>query len=191
MEVSITNVLIAGVGGQGLVIATKILAEAAFYEGYDIKTSDVIGLSQRGGMVWGSVRFGSKVYSALIPEGEADILLAMEGLEALRWSKMLKNGANIIFNKEKIYPNRVLIEKDNYPQDIESLLLKRGFNILVVEAQTVAKEIGNIKVSNLILLGKLSTLLPFSNEAWLQAISENVPKSTIDLNIKAFHAGRA
>jgi indolepyruvate ferredoxin oxidoreductase, beta subunit len=191
MEVSITNVLIAGVGGQGLVIATKILAEVAFYEGYDIKTSDVIGLSQRGGMVWGSVRFGSKVYSALIPEGEADILLAMEGLEALRWSKMLKNGANIIFNREKIYPNRVLIEKANYPQDIESLLLKQDFNILVVEAQTAAKEIGNIKVSNLILLGKLSTLLPFSNEVWLQAISENVPKSTIDLNIKAFQAGRA
>lgn len=191
MEVSITNVLIAGVGGQGLVIATKILAEAAFYEGYDIKTSDVIGLSQRGGMVWGSVRFGSKIYSALIPEGEADILLAMEGLEALRWSKMLKNGANIIFNREKIYPNRVLIEKDNYPQDIESLLLKQGFNMLVVEAQTAAKEIGNIKVSNLILLGKLSTLLPFSNKAWLQAISDNVPRSTIDLNIKAFQAGSA
>ena len=114
----VTNIMISGVGGQGLVVATQILSEAAFSEGYDIKTSDVIGLSQRGGMVWGSVRFGQKVYSATIPDGECDILIAMEALEGLRWAKMLKPGGQLILAVEKVYPNRVLIEKEEYPEEI-------------------------------------------------------------------------
>lgn len=186
----VTNILISGVGGQGLVIATQILAEVAFKEDYDIKTSDVIGLSQRGGMVWGSVRFGEKVYSALIPDGECDILVAMEALEGLRWAKMMKPTGKVILATEKTYPNLVLIEKEEYPEAIEEQLTKLGLKVIPVRAQEEAKKAGNIKTSNILQLGMLSTLLPFSRETWVLVISSNVPKATIDVNIAAFDKGR-
>jgi len=186
---SATNILISGVGGQGLVIATHILANAAFQEGYDIKTSDVIGLSQRGGMVWGSVRFGAKVHSALIPDGECDILMAMEALEGLRWVKMLKPSAKVILATEKTYPNRVLIEKDEYPAAIEDQLNQLGLAVFPVKAQEEAKRLGNIKASNMLQLGMLSTLLPFAKATWIDVISSSVPKSTINVNLAAFDKG--
>lgn len=188
---SITNILISGVGGQGLVVATKILAETAFREGYDIRTSDVIGLSQRGGMVWGSVRFGEKVYSPIIPKGEGDILVAMEKLEGLRWVKSLRNGAKVIINDEVIFPNRVLIEKEEYPENIEDKVKSKGLDVIPIEANKIAKDSGNIKTANIVLLGCLSKLLPFKDESWIEVIKNNVPKSTIDVNIKAFKQGRA
>jgi len=186
----INNILIAGVGGQGLVLTTKLLAEAAFAEGYDLKTNDIIGLSQRGGMVWGSVRFGSKVHSAQIPQGEVDILLAMEQLEALRWSYMLRENARIIFNSQCIYPNKVLIEKDEYPQNIKESLEAKGFEVASIDAKSAAKGIGNLKVMNLILLGKLSLYLPFRHETWLNIIEKNVTPSMLELNQKAFILGK-
>lgn len=186
----VTNILISGVGGQGLVLATKILAEAAFKEGYDIKTSDVIGLSQRGGMVWGSVRFGPKVYSALIPDGEADFLMAMEALEGLRWANMLRPNAKVILAAEKTYPNRVLLEKEEYPEAIEEQLTKLGLQVIAVKPQEEAKKLGNIKTSNILQMGVLSTLLPFSKDTWVEIISSNVPKSTIQANLAAFEKGR-
>lgn len=188
---AVTNILITGVGGQGLVVATKILAETAFKEGFDIKTSDVIGLSQRGGMVWGSVRFGEKVYSALIPEGEGDIIVAMEKLEGLRWIGNMKKGAKIILNNEETYPNRVLIEKEEYPENIEDKLIAKGFKVIPIDAKDLAKKVGNIKASNTALLGSLSKLLPFKEDTWIEVIKDNVPKSTIEVNIKAFKEGRA
>lgn len=188
---STINILISGVGGQGLVIATQILSEVAFKEGYDIKTSDVIGLSQRGGMVWGSVRFGQKVYSALIPDGECDILVAMEALEGLRWAKMMKPGGKVILATEKTYPNRVLIEKDEYPAAIEEQLIKLGLTIFPVKAQEEAKRLGNIKVSNILQLGMLSSLLPFSRDTWTEVISSNVPPATRTVNLAAFDRGKA
>ncbi|ERI95197.1 putative indolepyruvate ferredoxin oxidoreductase, beta subunit [Clostridiales bacterium oral taxon 876 str. F0540] len=184
------NILICGVGGQGLVLTTKILAEAAFEEGYDLKTSDVIGLSQRGGMVWGSIRFGKRVHSALIPEGEADILLAMEELEGLRWSSSLKKGGKIILNEHRTFPNRVLIEKEEYPEYIKETLADKGFDIFSINANKVAKELNNIKVVNLVLLGKVSALLPFSIDTWNKVIEKNVPAKTVELNKKAFMLGR-
>lgn len=189
-KVNTTNILISGVGGQGLVVATQILAEAAFKEGYDIKTSDVIGLSQRGGMVWGSVRFGEKVHSALIPDGECDILVAMEALEGLRWTKMLKSGAKVILALDKTYPNRVLIEKEDYPEDIPAHIAKQGLEVIPVNAQDEAKNLGNIKTSNILLLGMLSRLLPFSRDTWVETIGANVPKRTVEANIAAFDRGR-
>jgi indolepyruvate ferredoxin oxidoreductase beta subunit len=184
--VKITNILVTGVGGQGLVLTTKLLAEAAFIEGYDLKTSDVIGLSQRGGAVWGSVRFGEKVHSALIPEGEVDILLAMEQLEALRWTHTLKKDAKIILNNQCIYLNQVLIEKKDYPDNIAGKLQSLGFDVISVNAIDAAKAIGNIKVINLILLGKLSLYLPFSEETWLRVIEKNMSQNIADINKKAF-----
>lgn len=187
----ITNILVTGVGGQGLVLTTKLLAEAAFIEGYDLKTSDVIGLSQRGGAVWGSVRFGEKVHSALIPEGEVDILLAMEHLEALRWAHTLKKDAKIILNNQCIYPNQVLIEKKDYPNNIAGKLQSLGFDVITANAIDAAKAIGNIKVINLILLGKLSLNLPFSEETWLRVIEKNMSQNIADINKKAFSIGKS
>lgn len=186
----ITNLFISGVGGQGLVLATKIISDVAFREDFDIKTSDVIGLSQRGGMVWGSIRFGKEVPSSVIPMGKADILIAMEALEGLRWTHLMKSGASIILSKEEIYPNRVLIEKEEYPQDIESSLKDMGFRVLPIESKAIAKDLGNIKITNSVLLGVLSTLLPFKKETWEISIKENVPQRTIALNLLAFDRGR-
>lgn len=186
----ITNILISGVGGQGLVVATKIIAETAFKEGFDIKTSDVIGLSQRGGMVWGSVRFGEKVYSASIPKGEGDILVAMEKLEGLRWVNNMKKSAKVILNNETIFPNRVLIEKDEYPENIEEKLNTKGYDVTSLDANGLAKKAGNIKTANIVLLGCLSKFVTFKEESWIEVIEKNVPKNTIDVNIKAFKLGR-
>lgn len=186
----VTNILLSGVGGQGLVMATSIISKSAAREMYDIKTSDVIGLSQRGGLIWGSVRFGREVPSPLIPNGQGDILLAMEQLEALRWLHLMKNNAKIIINDEKIYPNRVLLEKDEYPEDIPCRLEKKGFEVYTINAGNIAKSLGNIKVLNSVLMGFLSSFLPFSEDTWSSVISENVPKNTININIDAFFKGR-
>lgn len=187
---SITNIMITGVGGQGLVLATKIISRAAFLEGYDIKTSDVIGLAQRGGMVWGCVRFGESVPSPLIPNGQGDIMLAMEELEGLRWTHLMKDGAIVILNREQIYPNRVLIEKDEYPANIEGKLMDKGFAVETIDAKGIAGAAGTVKASNTALLGSLSRHLPFSLDTWHKAIRENVPEKTIDINIMAFNKGR-
>lgn len=184
-----TNIYIAGVGGQGLVLATKIISDTAFKEGFDIRTNDVIGLSQRGGKVYGSIRFGEKVFSCQIPRGEGDILLALEKLEGLRWAPEMKKGAKVIMNEEIIFPNRVLIEKDEYPENIDETIKSLGLDLISVNARNIAKEAGNIRTANTVLLGVLSTLLPFSKEAWIESITENVPPKTIEDNIKAFNLG--
>lgn len=185
-----TNILIAGVGGQGLVLSTRIISYAAFKEGFDIKSGDVIGLSQRGGTVWGSVRFGKKVFSPIIPNGEADVLLGLEELEALRWIHLMKNNAHIIVNKQNVFPNRVLLEKEEYPKDIVSELKNKGFQVDSVDAREIARAAGNVKAENIVLLGKLSKLLPIKHETWIETIKENVPAKTIDINITAFNKSR-
>lgn len=130
---SVTNIMLSGVGGQGLVLMTRIISQAALKDGYDVKSNDVVGLSQRGGMIWANVRIGEKIYSPNIPEGEVDILVSMEPLEALRWSTMLKKGAVIIMNSKRFYPTPVQQEKVAYPeQDIESL--KESHRVIEIEA---------------------------------------------------------
>lgn len=183
------NIMIAGVGGQGLVLATGIIASAAFKEGLEVKTNDVVGLSQRGGMVFGTVKMGEKIYSPNIPLGEGDILLGMEPLEAYRWSHIMKPGATIIQNTKEVYPNPAILEKEEYPEeDIEAL--KDRFNIIKVDAQEEAKAAGNIKAANTVVIGMLSSLLDIKVETWEQVLKENVPAKAIDENIKAFHRGR-
>lgn len=186
----VTNIYMAGVGGQGLVLTTEIAVEVAFLEGYDVKSNDVIGLSQRGGKVWGSIRFGEKVHSASIPEGQGDLLLAMEELEGLRLSPALKKGAKIIFNEEIIFPNRVLIEKDEYPENISENLVESGYEVISLNAKEIARNLGNIKTANIVLLGKLSKHLPFKEETWLKVIENKVPAKTVEVNFSAFKAGR-
>jgi indolepyruvate ferredoxin oxidoreductase, beta subunit len=185
-----TNILICGVGGQGLVITTSILSQVAFLEGYDIKTSDVIGLSQRGGMVFGSVRFGKIVHSALIPENQVDMLVALEKLEGLRWSNSVKENGLVVLNQSITFPNRVLIEKEQYPENIEELLEAKGLNILPIFAKDIAKRLGNKNVENTVLLGALSNYLPFSEENWIKALNNVFPEKLLKINITAFSLGR-
>jgi indolepyruvate ferredoxin oxidoreductase beta subunit len=184
------SVLLAGVGGQGLVLATRITAQVAFRSGFDVKTSDVIGLAQRGGMVWGSVRFGDKVHSPLVPKGQGDFLLATELLEGLRWIELLKPQSVIIMAKEAIFPNRVLLGKEAYPQDAEAALAALGFRVKGLEAGALAHKLGNARLANTILLGALSTHLPFPVDTWAQALKDHVPPKTVNLNLQAFEGGR-
>lgn len=185
-----TNVLIAGVGGQGLVLTTRVVSHVAFRSGFSVKTSDVIGLSQRGGMVFGSVRFGEDVYSPLIPRGTGDFLLALEDLEGLRWVELMKSGAVIITSKEVIYPNRVLIEKEEYPPDVEGVLRGLGFTLKPLDSKAIARELGNVKLANAVLLGYLSKYLPFTVDTWIEVIKENVPPQTVEQNVQAYYRGR-
>ncbi|QNO15541.1 indolepyruvate oxidoreductase subunit beta [Alkalicella caledoniensis] len=184
-----TNIIIAGVGGQGLVLATRIISEVAIRAGYDAKTSDVIGLSQRGGKVWGIVKFGDKVHSPVVGLKEGDILVALEPLEALRWVDHLKDNAKVVINTQQIFPNRVLLEKEDYPQNIEDKIEERGFTIDKVDALNIAEEIGNLKLINTIILGRLARLLPFGIDVWIEVLKEMVPPNTTVSNLLAFQRG--
>ena len=183
------SIIIAGVGGQGLVLATRILSEAAFSQGLDVKTNDVVGLSQRGGTVWGSVKMGEKIYSPNILPKEADIILGMEPLEALRWSHILKDGGKIILNTNRVYPTPVLLEKEPYPEEaIEGL--KEKFEVIEIDAQKEAEASGNIKTANTILLGLVSKYLPIEDQVFEEVLKAHVPPKAVEENLTAFYRGK-
>ncbi|MBS3872447.1 MAG: indolepyruvate oxidoreductase subunit beta [Firmicutes bacterium] len=184
-----TNILIAGVGGQGLVLTTRVISMVALQSGFDVKTTDVIGLAQRGGMVWGSVRFGQAVHSPLIPKGDGDFLLGLEMLEGLRWASLLKPASTVILSRETIYPSRVLLEKEPYPADIPASLTAAGLRVVCIDAHSVAEKLGNLRLANTVLLGALSTCLPLPAATWLSALESAVPKHTVELNHTAFQEG--
>jgi len=186
----ITNVLLVGVGGQGILLASEILAKVAFQEGYDVKKSEVHGMAQRGGSVSSEVRFGDKVYSPLIRKGEADFLLASEKLEALRFIGYLKKEGILILNNLEIFPLMVNIGKEKYPKDILLYLKKRSSQMVKIEASKIAQDVGNVKAFNLVLLGKFSTFLSFEPSTWEKVIRQEVPSHTIEVNLKAFELGR-
>lgn len=183
------NIIIAGVGGQGLVLATKIIAEAAFQAGFDVKTNDVVGLSQRGGTVWGSVKFGDQVHSPNVLPGTGDLLLGMDPLEALRWSHLLKKDGQIILNTRRVYPTPVLLEKEAYPEEAVESLPER-FAVTSLDAAKEAKESGNAKAANTVLLGVLSAHLPIAEEIWMRVLKANVPPKAVEENLRAFARGR-
>jgi len=180
--------MLGAVGGQGLILMTKIISQAALKDGYDIKSNDVVGLSQRGGMVWGNVRIGEKIYSPNIAPGEADILVAMEPLEALRWSAYLKPQGTLIMNTKEFYPTMVQQEKMEYPVvAIEDL--KDKYQVTALNAFDEAVKIGKKQVSNVILIGILAKHLDIKVETWKESIANNVPKKAIDMNMDAFDFG--
>jgi indolepyruvate ferredoxin oxidoreductase beta subunit len=185
-----TSVLFAGVGGQGIILASKILARCAFNEGLMVKESELHGMAQRGGSVVSHVRYGSEVYSPLIPLGRADFLVAMEELEGLRYEPYLRSGAAVVLNQRRVMPALVNPESGQYPPDAGAQLRARGFRVLELNALEMAKGLGNLKVENIILLGALSQHLSFTIELWERTIAESVPPKTVDLNLRAFHAGR-
>jgi indolepyruvate ferredoxin oxidoreductase beta subunit len=183
------NIVICGVGGQGIILASNVLCTAAFLEGNDVKKSEVHGMAQRGGSVITHVRFGRTVYSPLIEHGTADFVLAFEKLEALRYLHYLKRKGAVIVNDREVPPMSVLVGAADYPSDIEAKLKRRG-RTLLVDASTPALALGNIKTVNIILLGVLSRFLDFKDKTWERAIKENVKANYVDLNRAAFEKGR-
>ncbi len=186
----ITSVLFAGVGGQGIILASKILAKCAFVSGYMVKESELHGMAQRGGSVTSHVRFGEEVYSPLIHRGKADFLVAMEELEGLRYAYYLKPNGRVILNQRRIMPSSINPDSVPYPEDVKPQLEAMGFHIDEVNALEIAKNLGNPKGENIILIGMLSRYLPFPLSSWEMVIKESVPLKTIEINLTAFEKGR-
>lgn len=184
-----SNIIIAGVGGQGTLLASRILGAVAISGGYDVKVSEVHGMSQRGGSVITFVKFGEKVYSPIIDIGEADIILAFEELEALRWISYLKPDGKFIVNTQNIDPMPVITGAAKYPENIISHLEKRCKNVLTIDAMKYANELGNTKVANVVLIGHMAKNTDIDKKIWLDAIEKTVPQKFAELNIKAFEAG--
>lgn len=183
-----TNIIMAGTGGQGIVLASRIIAHVAFKKGFDVKESEIHGMAQRGGSVIGHIRFGKKVYSSAIPQGHADILVALEEMEAIRYLPFLKPFGILILNRKKITP--ALAEEKDYPANISNFLKEKNFFVHAIDAEKIAKDLGNLKVENSIILGFLSAFLSFNENDWIEVIKDSVPSKTVEINIKAFQEGR-
>jgi indolepyruvate ferredoxin oxidoreductase, beta subunit len=183
------NIMMVGVGGQGTLLASRVLGNVALKMEYDVKVSEVHGMSQRGGSVVTYVKFDRKVYSPLIEKGEADIILAFEQLESLRWVEFLKEGGRMIINEQKINPMPVIIGKAKYPEAILEKIKNNYSNTVSIDALKLAKQCGNIKAVNIVLLGVMAKSTDIGKEIWLEAIREVVPAKLLDINLKAFEAG--
>lgn len=183
------NIMIVGVGGQGTLLASRLLGNVAMRRGYDVKVSEVHGMSQRGGSVVTYVKMGRKVYSPVIEKGEADFLLAFEDLEALRWIEYLKKDGTLVLNDQQIDPMPVITGKAKYPQGIIDKLKAAGVNVKSTDALGIAKECGNIKAVNIVLIGLLARISEIGRDVWIKALEEVVPKKFLDVNVKAFNAG--
>lgn len=184
--------IIAGVGGQGTILASDILVEVGYIAGYDVKKSEVHGMSQRGGGVESQVRWGEKVYSPLIEKGKADYVLGFEMLEAARWTEYLNPSSVVYVNKHKMFPPTVTTGQAQYPAEaaIEQELSSRAGRYEWLDAMGMAMKLGNPALAGVIMLGRLSADLDVDPELWLEVIAELVPAKFVELNKKAFMAGR-
>lgn len=191
MNDSVKNIMIVGVGGQGTLLASKMLGYVLMHQGYDVKVSEVYGMSQRGGSVVTYVRFGKKVYSPVIDKGEADYILSFEKLEAERWIEYLKVGGQIITNTQEVDPMPVITGAAEYPADIVKKLEEAGAKVDAKDFLSIAEEAGSSKAVNIVLMGRLSEYfddIPY--EDWSAAIDAIVPEKFRELNHKAFDLGR-
>ena len=186
-----TNIMIVGVGGQGTLLASKLLGRLLLKRGYDVKVSEVHGMSQRGGSVVTYVRYGEKVYSPVVDKGEADFIISFEMLEAARWVEYLKKGGTIVTNTQEINPMPVIIGAAEYPAALAEKIAEKGINIEAFDALSLAEEAGTSKAVNLVLLGRISRYFDFTDEEWMDAIEKSVPAKFLELNKKAFAMGKA
>lgn len=182
------NIMIVGVGGQGTLLASRVLGNTVINEGYDVKVSEIHGMSQRGGSVVTYVKYGEKVYSPIIDKGEADIILAFETLEAYRALPFLKKGGKIIVNTQAINPMPVIIGKSEYPSDICKKLAAEA-DVKAVDALKLAEEAGNFKSVNVVLIGVMAKSTDIPYEKWIETIRATVPSKFVEVNIKAFELG--
>lgn len=183
------NILIVGVGGQGTLLASKVMGKVFLDSGYNVKVSEVHGMSQRGGSVVTYVRYGDEVYSTLIDKGEADILLSFEALEAARWLPYLKKDGVVITNTQRLNPMSVVMEKATYPDDILEKIKAAGVNPVEVDALALAEEAGSAKSVNVVLLGIAAKHIGLDKQLWLDAVKSTVPPKTVDMNVAAFEKG--
>ena len=183
-----TNIMIVGVGGQGTLLASRILGNAVIRMGYDVKVSEVHGMSQRGGSVVTYVKYGEKVYSPIIDNGEADIVLAFELLEAYRALPALKTGGQLIVNNQRINPMPVITGAAQYPENILDKLSAK-VNTTAVDALALATEAGSIKAVNVVLIGVMAKNTNIPHEVWIETIRTTVPPKFLDVNLKAFELG--
>ena len=188
----VTNIFLSGVGGQGTILASNILGEVFLKAGYDVKKSEVHGMAQRGGDVTTHFRFGKKVYSPLIKYGDVDFLISFELLEAARYINWVKPEGKVIINKQEILPPAVSLGQMAYPKDIEKTFKKYFKNhVWIVNAQEIARKLGNIQAANVVLIGAFSSFFSeFKEEQWTEAIKELLSPKLHDLNIRGFYEGR-
>lgn len=184
------NIMIVGVGGQGTLLTSRILGGITTKAGYDVKLSEVHGMAQRGGSVVTFVRYGDTVSEPIVEEGQADVLIAFERLEALRYAHFLKKDGVIIVNDQRIDPITVVTGAAQYPENIIGELQKHH-NVIAVDAMAEAKKLGNPKVFNTIIIGVAAKRMDFEKEKWLEVIEQTVPPKTVDINKAAFEAGYA
>lgn len=184
----VLSVLFVGVGGQGIILATTVVAHAVINAGLDVKVSEVHGMAQRGGSVVGSVRAGRKVFSPTI--NKADFIVALEKLEGLRYLNMLAGGGYAFVNNVEIYPSSVFSKGNTYPSNIEDRVKRVTNNYLFMDAIAIAHGLKELRASNIILIGALSRFLPFKYDCWEDAIKECVPQKAVKINIEAFNCGR-
>lgn len=187
---AVTNVLLAGVGGQGVLLASEIIAEVAAAGGFDVKKSEVHGMAQRGGSVVSHLRYGAEVFSPLIPRGAADYFISFECLEALRYLEYLRPGSVVVVNDQKILPLPVSVGKAEYPTDAQARLLAAGVRADFIDGHAIALAAGNAKAVNAVIVGALSTLMGFAPDLWEEALRRQIPARLIDVNLRAFALGR-
>ena len=185
---AVKNILLVGVGGQGTILASKILSDGLVAAGYDVKMSEVHGMSQRGGGVSTQIRYGEKVYSPIIGMGEADVIVAFEKMEALRWVEYLKEGGKMVINDHEIPSVPILMGQAEYPEGIVEELSGK-VDVVVFEAADIAQKLGNPKAMNVVLLGALVKAMDVEGIDWEAMIRKNVKEAFAELNIKAFMAG--
>ncbi len=184
------NIMIVGVGGQGTLLASKLLGKLLLGKGYDVKVSEVHGMSQRGGSVVTYVRYGDKVYSPVIDKGEADVIVSFEMLEAARWVEYLKKDGVIVTNTQQVNPMPVITGAMDYPENLENKIKALGLKLDAIDALALAEKAGSSKAVNIVLMGRLSKLFDFTEDEWLEAIEQSVPEKFLELNKKAFQLGK-
>jgi indolepyruvate ferredoxin oxidoreductase beta subunit len=184
------NIMIVGVGGQGSLLASKLLGHLLMSQGYDVKVSEVHGMSQRGGSVVTYVRYGDKVFSPVIDKGQADYIVSFELLEAARWLPYLKKDGQIVTNTQQIDPMPVITGAAEYPENLVEKLKATGAKVDALDCLTLAEQAGSAKAVNIVLLGRLSHYFDLPEEAWMKSLEANVPAKFLDMNKKAFELGK-
>jgi len=183
------NIMIVGVGGQGSLLASKLMGKALLIEGYDAKVSEVHGMSQRGGAVVTYVRYGDKVYSPIVDIGQAELIVSFELLEAARWINHLAPGGQVVTNTQKIDPIPVIMGAAEYPENLVEKMKTTGAKVDAFDALALAEEAGSSKTVNIVMMGRLSKYFPFSKETWDKALEESVPEKFLEMNKRAFELG--
>jgi len=184
------NILFSGVGGQGILLASEITAYSLLASGYDAKKSEVHGMAQRGGSVTAQLRFGKKIYSPLIEPGQADIQVAFEMMEAVRYLPYLHEGSKVIVNTQQILPPSVATGQAEYPAEVLDNLTERGIVVVPVDAFDLAREVGEVRTANVVMVGAMSAFLPVDLDVYGDIIRARVPERFRDVNLRAFEAGR-